>query len=90
MKFKQRFITVITILLAALITGCRPGNPDESNKHLKTGIDAFNKGRLDEAENEFNTAIDQNKKNSTAWYYRGILFVTKNNLQRELKILVNH
>ena len=40
---------VIILLLSALILGCAGRNPEESAKHLRSGIELQNKGKLDEA-----------------------------------------
>ncbi len=54
---------IIILIFAALIIGCAQRNPEESAKHLKAGVELQNKGKLDDAMNEYNQAIEMDKKN---------------------------
>src|SRR6187549_682442 len=78
---------ILTLVSMAMLVGCATRNSEESAKHLKSGIELQNKGKLDEAMNEYNQAIELDKKNQTAWYHRGVLNVTKNNLPKGIEDL---
>ena len=45
------------LLVFSIFIGCAQRNTEESAKHLKLGIENQNKGKLDEAMNEYNKAI---------------------------------
>ena len=72
--------TIFILAVIIFLAGCGK-NPAESDKFLKSGIENFNKNKLDDAMNDFNTAIKMNNKNAEAYYQRGVLYVAKNDLK---------
>ena len=73
----SKLLPYIFILSCLFVSGCGPKDPIESDKKLKSGIESLNKNDLDKAISELTLAIDNNKKNSSAYYYRGVAFTSK-------------
>src|SRR5438105_369409 len=76
---KNTHLTLLSylIIISYVFTGCGPKDPAESDKKLKSGIESLNKNDVDKAISELTLSIENNTKNSSAYYYRGIAYTSK-------------
>jgi len=57
-RILETLLVILIIVGFYSLNGCKPKNPVESDKLLKSGIEKFNKKEYAQAMEDFNTAIE--------------------------------